>query len=271
MTIPQPSLSSFVVPADGSFLLMKSVEPVQLYTLGEVDSVFALRLSPQLSDYIYLGQWEHQPLFGLMVPKNETVDPEQFVNLRSLFDSLGNEMFWLLGKGIHLIHWHQNSRYCGRCGNPTEWNPKEGSKTCAACGSSTYPRISPAVITAITRPDPRSPTITQVLLAKHKGRTTKFYGLIAGFMEPGESAEQTVVREIREETGLEVKNIRYIKSQAWPFPENLMLGFTAEYAGGTLVLQEDELEHADWFSRDNLPLLPPNISLSRYLTELVIK
>lgn len=191
----------------------------------------------------------------------------QAIPLRELYGLIEEPVFWFAGRAAHVYHWHIRSQFCGRCGAATLWNTREISKTCTQCNEVYYPKISPAIIVAITRPTDRGPA---VLLAKHTNRPHGFYGLIAGFIEPGESAEEAVHREVLEETGIRIHRLRYWKSQPWPFPEGLMLGYTAEYHSGELEIQEDELTHAGFYTAGDLPLLPPALSLSRQLTDLVL-
>jgi NAD+ diphosphatase len=162
-------------------------------------------------------------------------------------------------RAYHVAQWRQDSVFCGSCGAKNIDAPDELARHCPACGRREYPRISPAVITIILNDDGRA------LLAHNKKFANGVYSLVAGFNEAGESLEATVAREIREEVGLEVKDIRYIASQPWPFPNSLMLGFTARYAGGEIHPDGIEIEDAKWFTRDNLPKLPGNGSVSRYL------
>jgi NAD+ diphosphatase len=162
-------------------------------------------------------------------------------------------------RAYHIAQWRRDAAFCGTCGTKNTDAPDELARLCPACGRREYPRISPAVITIILNDDGRA------LLAHNKKFADKVYSLVAGFNEAGESLESTVAREIREEVGLEVRDIRYIASQPWPFPNSLMLGFTARYAGGEIRPDGIEIEDAKWFTRDDLPNLPGNGSVSRYL------
>ncbi|MBJ6138257.1 NAD(+) diphosphatase [Marinobacter litoralis] len=166
----------------------------------------------------------------------------------------------LLSTGFQVWQWWQDHRFCGRCGEPTQAHPRERARWCGRCNVPWYPRISPCVIVVIRRDD-------RFLLAKSSRVTRNFYSLIAGFVEPGESLEQAVVREVKEETGLDVTNIRYQNSQPWPFPHQMMMGFFADYESGDLVLQEDELADAGWFTPDDHPPIPPATTISGQLIE----
>ena len=158
-----------------------------------------------------------------------------------------------------LVGWRASTKYCGRCGTRLQNHETMTACVCPECGQLVFPRIEPCVITVVSRPDGK------ILLARHVQRNQNIYACIAGFMEAGETAEQAVAREVMEETGLKVKNIRYYGSQSWPFPSQLMLGFTAEYDGGEIHLQAEELSDAQWFDRDNCPASPPPGSIAYQL------
>ncbi|MDR2402575.1 MAG: NAD(+) diphosphatase [Spirochaetaceae bacterium] len=164
-----------------------------------------------------------------------------------------------LFRAYHIMQWRVDSVFCGACGSRNGDAPTELARLCPACGRQEFPRISPAVIVLITNDR------DEVLLAHNRKFSPGVYSLIAGFTEAGESAEATVAREVREEVALEVRDIRYEMSQPWPFPNSLMLGFTARHAGGTVHPDGIEIEDARWFRRDQLPLLPGKGSVSRRL------
>jgi NAD+ diphosphatase len=164
-------------------------------------------------------------------------------------------------RAYHIAQWRADSRFCGNCGTENTDAPDELARLCPACGRLEFPRISPAVITIIINDK------GQALLAHNKKFAAGLYSLIAGFNEAGESLESTVVREIREEVNLEVRDVRYVVSQPWPFPNSLMLGFTARYDSGEIRSDGIEIEDAQWFSRDKLPKIPGNGSVSRYLID----
>jgi NAD+ diphosphatase len=167
-------------------------------------------------------------------------------------------------RAYHVSQWRRESRFCGSCGAENTDASDELARLCPVCGRREYPRISPAVITIIINDEDKA------LLAHNVKFTGGMYSLVAGFTEAGESLEMTVAREIREEVGLEVKDIRYITSQPWPFPNSLMLGFSCRHAGGEIRPDGTEIVDARWFSRDKLPMLPGYGSVSRYLVNLWI-
>ena len=159
-----------------------------------------------------------------------------------------------------LVGWIRNAHYCGHCGTRMVPDAAMTAMTCPECHQLQFPRIEPCIITLVHRGD-------KILLARHAQRNTNIYACIAGFMEAGETAEHAVAREVYEETHLRVKNIRYFGSQSWPFPAQLMLGFTAEYESGEIKVQEDEIECAEWFDPQHCPASPPPGSIAYELIE----
>jgi NAD+ diphosphatase len=187
-----------------------------------------------------------------------------FLGLRKLWSRLDEEVWKLAGRAVQLVEWDRNHRFCGRCGTETVPSSGERSRTCPRCGLQHFPRLSPAVITLI---EDNAGEVARMLLARSPHFAEGVYSTIAGFVEPGESLEEAVVREIREEVGVEVRNVRYFGSQPWPFPNSLMIGFQAEYAGGELRIDPAEIEDARWFTPDDLPLLPSKLSIARSLVD----
>lgn len=185
--------------------------------------------------------------------------------LRSLFGRLPDADFQMAGYAMQLLHWVADNRHCGRCGNRMALEQEERALICTACQNSLYPRISPAIIVAITS-DHR-------LLLARSGRFPgkRMFSVIAGYVEPGETLEDCVQREIMEEVGLTVRRIRYFGSQAWPFSGSLMVGFTAEHAGGRITVDGREIIEADWFTRDRLPEIPGKISIARQLIDWFVE
>ncbi|MBR4463429.1 MAG: NAD(+) diphosphatase [Treponema sp.] len=149
-----------------------------------------------------------------------------------------------------LLNFRKSRRFCSICGAPLEDDKTFTARTCTKCRHQFFPQLEPAIIVLVSRGD-------EILLARHLNRTHTFYSCIAGFVELGETIENAVVREIKEETGLDVKDVRYVASQSWPFPDQLMLAFRAEYAGGEIKIQTDEILDAQFFKRDDLPQTPP--------------
>jgi NAD+ diphosphatase len=191
-------------------------------------------------------------------------DGHSWVPLRQLYGRIPELHWTVAGRAEQIVSWDRTHRFCGRCGEPTLPQTSERARKCPSCGLLAYPRLSPATITRVTRGD----NDEEILLAWGRQFPGRFYSVLAGFVEPGESLEQCVVREIKEETNVDVVDVRYWASQPWPFPNSLMLGFTARYAGGELVLQEEEIVEAAWFTADDLPPCPKGgMSIAGWLIE----
>jgi NAD+ diphosphatase len=195
-----------------------------------------------------------------LAPETEPPEGMAFEGLRRLWGRLDEEAWKLAGRAVQMLEWDRNHRFCGRCGTPTERRSSELSRTCPNCGLQHFPRISPAVIVRVERGD-------EILLARSPHFAPGVYSTLAGFVEPGESLEDTIRREIQEEVGVTVTNIRYFGSQPWPFPNSLMIGFVADYESGEITPQEGEIEDARWFTVDDLPGLPSKYSIARALIE----
>ena len=201
---------------------------------------------------------KHTDICVLGLPQTVSL-PESFetTTLRNYFAEHGEEESLPYFRAKALYEWLGKTRYCPICGTRLEpdTSEEETSLVCPNCHNIIFPRIEPCIIVLVNRGD-------DILLALHRNRISKYYSCIAGFMEAGESAEQAVRREIMEETGICVRNIRYFGSQSWPFPSQLMLGFTAEYESGEIHVQESELQRAAWFPRNNCPATPPKGSIA---------
>ncbi len=188
----------------------------------------------------------------------------KFVDLRQAYSEISEGCFTLVNKAVQVMEWDRTNQFCSRCGTKTQKRHGERGKECPACGELFYPRISPAVIVLIRKEH-------EILLARSPNFPPGMYSLIAGFIEPGETAESAVAREVKEEVGVQIRNITYFGTQAWPFPNSLMIGFTAEYSSGDLRPDGFEIEDAKWFSAEKLPVLPGKISISRKLIDHFLK
>lgn len=217
---------------------------------GEISS-----FAETLISCVYIGALGEIHCYTGIAGDADTPDGCAFTDLRSGFVGSRKELRPAISTASLVKDWIINTKYCGRCGTKTEPHGKEWGSCCPSCGLTTYPRMSPAVIVAVIKEG-------KILLAHNQRFTAKVYSLIAGFVEAGESLESAVHREILEETGLEVKNVRYFSSQCWPFPDSLMVAYVAEYLSGDLVLNE-ELADAQWFDRDNMPEVPVRGPISR--------
>lgn len=200
---------------------------------------------------IYLGSGQSVP--GLLSKK-----------LRQLHGQLPASHYEFAFRALHLLNWRKKNQFCGTCGGPLSMSSSELAAECGSCGNLVFPRISPAIIVSIEKGD-------QILLARSSRFPTGMHSVIAGFVEPGETFEECVRREVKEEVGLDVANIRYFASQPWPFPDSLMVGFTAEWESGDIVIDDAEIVSANWYTSDNLPLLPGKDSIARKLIDHYIK
>jgi NAD+ diphosphatase len=180
--------------------------------------------------------------------------------LRGLYTRLEDSRFALAGRALQFVDWDRTHQFCGRCGTPTRHRGGERARECPACALIVYPRIAPAVMCLIRRG-------REILLARSPRFAPGMYSALAGFVEPGESLEQCLAREVLEETGIKIANARYFASQPWPFPHSLMIAFVADYAGGEITPEPGEIEDAQWFDIDALPKLPNRISIARRLID----
>lgn len=210
---------------------------------------------------IYLGRLAGQGCYAAeLAPDAPLPEGMTLQGIRGLYGNLAEDLFSLAGRAVQLVTWDRTHQFCGQCGTPTEHLPGERARKCPACGLTAYPRISPAVIVLVTHGD-------RILLARGRNFPADFYSTPAGFVEAGESLEEAVEREIGEELGVTVRDIRYFGSQPWPFPHQLMVGFTATWESGELQIDENELADAKWFTRDAMPKIPPRLSISRRLID----
>lgn len=213
----------------------------------------------------YLGTFAGYPCYSAeAAPDAAAAEGMSFCGLRALYGAIDEDLFHLAGRAAQIVAWDQTHQYCGRCGEQTISSDKERAKICPTCGFTSYPRISPAVITAVLKGK-------QLLLAHARHFQGNMYSLIAGFVEPGETLEDCVQREIMEEVGIKVKNIRYFGSQQWPFPNSLMIGFIAEYESGEIAVDGEEITAAGWFDPDRLPELPGKISIARKIIDWYVR
>ena len=198
--------------------------------------------------------------FALEQPVAET-DEWVMIGLRASYDYISPDEYRSAGKAFQILYWDEHSHFCPVCGTAME-HQTPIMKKCPNCGNEMYPPVSTAIIVLIRKGD-------EILLVHARNFRGTFYGLVAGFLEAGETLEECVEREVFEETGLKVKNITYFSNQPWPYPSGLMVGFIADYESGEIKLQEDELTAAAFYSKDNLPEIPRKLSIARRLIRLV--
>ncbi len=220
-------------------------------------AVVAVPEGPASGDWIYLGALDGAPCFARLATDGDAGEP---VPLRQLFGMLSEADFAVAGRALGLTSWDRDHRWCGRCGAATVRSTTERVRTCTRCGFSAYPRLSPAVIMLVER-DGRA------LLARNGANQMRFHSVLAGFVEVGESLEDAVHREVAEEVGVRITDVRYFGSQAWPLTNSLMVGFTAQWLSGELAPDGTEIAEAAWYEPDELPLVPGAISISRALID----
>jgi len=240
----------------GRLLVRRTDEHAEAPRYGDVASVLEGATAG-----IYLGKLDEQACF--VMPLESEPEPPAgfaFAGLRELFGRLEEPVHGVAGRAFQTVEWYLNHAFCGRCGTPTELVAKERARGCPKCGATYFPRINPAVIMLVERDG-------LMLLARNKLFRGPFYSCLAGFVEPGESLEEAVAREVLEEVGVEVEEISYIASQPWPFPSQLMIGFTARHRSGEIKVQDSEILDAGWFSAGELPEMPGRFSLARRLID----
>ena len=253
----------------------KSSEPAWWFPFRGNELLFYLEPSsipiPRLWDFAemnlsakerhYLGRLNGNPCYAVDLAE-DTIPPQgmAFQGLRQVYEHLDEDLFGVAGRAAQIVEWDRTHRFCGRCGSPLKLRETERAKECPQCGLLHFPRLAPAVIVLVERG-------RELLLARSRRFAPGVYSVIAGFVEPGETLEECVEREVLEEVGIRIKDIRYFGSQPWPFPHSLMIGFTAIYAGGEISIDEEEIEDANWFTADNLPGMPRKISIARRLIE----
>jgi len=225
-------------------------------TLGDA-GVGGASTSPGL----FLGMLDGAQCWAADLGKEVDIpDGFAFADLRAVHALLGDRRWTVAGRAVQLVDWEHTHRFCGRCATATELSPGERARRCPACGLLAFPRLAPAVITLVDRGD-------EALLAQGVNFGMPMYSCIAGFVEPGETLEEAVAREVLEEVGVEVDDIRYQHSQPWPFPHSLMIGFRASWSSGDIHIDPTEIADAGWFGPDELPMVPPGISIARSLID----
>lgn len=239
----------------GDILINKhSKDPLVL--LKDIQSLIA----QATSDY-YLGFLDNHQLHTFDIAEPSALEPAfVWVDIKLYLESLEIMMQGLICRARQILNWHRNNIFCGTCGGRTKKSETELAKVCENCNRIIYPSASPAVIVLVERG-------SEILLARSPHFREGVYSTLAGFIEPGESAEDTIMREVKEEVGISVKNPRYFGSQSWPFLNSFMIGFNVAYESGEIIIDNHEIEDARWFSIDNLPALPYRASISRRLIE----
>ncbi|OPZ55882.1 MAG: NADH pyrophosphatase [Synergistetes bacterium ADurb.Bin520] len=253
--VPEKPQPWFVFHRDD--IVLRHTDPPELPTPEDREA-----LTPLLRNECPAGAFPGEDLsWGDLDPRSSLPPGFATFSRRSLWDLYGEDLFVRAGRAFHLAYWERTHAFCGCCGAPTQRHPDEVALRCPRCEHVTYPVISPAVIMAIRRDD-------KILLARGAHFVSGTYSVLAGFVTPGETLEQAVAREVKEETGIDIDEITYFASQPWPFPQSLMVAFKARWAGGEIAVDRRELEDARWFSPgEDLPIMPSSRSVSRRLID----
>ena len=215
-------------------------------------------------EHHFLGMHGEVACWGVDVPHGQDPAYGAELDLRALFGRVSETEWAIAGRAVQLVDWARTHRHCGRCGEKTSPAENDRAMVCPACGLMAFPRLAPAIITLVTRGEGDE---MQGLLARGANFPVPMFSCLAGFVEPGENLEQAVAREVEEEVGIVVDGIEYVASQPWPFPHSLMLGFRARWVSGDIVCDTREIAEAAWFDRNDLPMVPPAISIARRLID----
>lgn len=241
---------------DNELLIKIDNEVVSIPTEYDIEN-----LGMDLTSVDFLVSKDNQEfLFGEVSKVTSIPSNFEFSNIRSLISLIDLPLFNLAAKAFHLINWDNTYKFCSKCGTLLQNKEDERAKLCPKCGFINYPRISPAIIAAVTRDE-------KLLLAHNVNFVNETYSVIAGFVEPGETFEDCVAREILEETGIKVKNIKYFGSQPWPFPDSLMVAFTCEYKSGEVKVDGIEIDNANFYSLEEFPNIPSKGTIARNLID----
>lgn len=244
----------WILRCEHKLLAFSAADPQALFPMAPTGRFATLETA------VLVGEHQGRACYAAELANWPELAGAEAISLRQVFELAGEEAFALAGRAVQLLDWRQQHRYCGRCGVPTQPKPGETAMACPDCGLLAYPRLSPAIMVLVRDGE-------RLLLARSPRFKPGVYSALAGFVEPGETLEQCAAREVREEVGIEIANLRYFASQPWPFPNSLMIAFFADYAGGELQLDPLEIEAAEWFTADSLPILPEPISISRRLID----
>lgn len=209
---------------------------------------------------LFIGMLEGEGWWAIDVPRGDDPSYGAAVDLFTYYGAASEAEWLLAGRAVQTVEWVRTHKFCGRCGSAT--GPSEGERglKCPDCELVVYPRVAPAMITLVTRGEPGPDQ--EALLARGVKFPRPMYSCLAGFVEPGEDLEGAVIREVKEEVGVDVDQVRYVGSQPWPFPHSLMVGFRVNYVGGDIVCEEAEIMDANWYRKDDLPMIPPEISIA---------
>jgi NAD+ diphosphatase len=230
-----------------------------MYVVRDGERVLPPRGAAGGDEWIHLGALDGEPCFARAATAGAPGDGEP-IHLRQLFGALDDDDFAIASLALGVLGWDHDHRHCGRCGAATERSATERARVCTACRHAAYPRLSPAIIVLVEHEG-------RALLARNRNFPARFASCLAGFVELGETFEAAVAREVAEEVGIQVADVRYFGSQPWPLSGSIMIGFTARWAGGELRPDGVEITDVDWYAPDALPALPGRLSISRALID----
>ncbi len=265
-------LPPFAAPVDLVIAMRPNSDGVEQWYIFSQERLLVNHESQKLPDHnpfankdgLYMGSHEKKHLYVAKVNADvEAPEGWGWSELGSLFGKMRDEHFAIAGRALQLLDWDLTNKYCGRCAAETVHRFHERCRECPKCGYLAYPKLTPAVVALVRREN-------KILLARGAHYPDNMYTILAGFVDPGETLEQTVEREISEEVGLKVANIRYFGSQPWPFSRSLMIAFTCDWERGKIRIDSNEIEEADWYDKGSLPKLPPPLSISRILIDSVL-
>ncbi|MCL5042844.1 MAG: NAD(+) diphosphatase [Gammaproteobacteria bacterium] len=252
--------SSFISPQPATRCLVISQQQFALYQGSFLLDPDTARFIGQVRHTLFIGYVDGQPCEVWRLEAPDDFPGLSWHGLRGLIGQVEDVMFRVLGLAQQLDGWYETHQFCGRCGTRMQPHSNDRAMHCEPCAQTQYPKLAPCIIVLITRGD-------EVLLARSPRFPPGFFSTLAGFIEPSESVEECLHREVMEEVGLEVSDIEYLGSQNWPFPNSLMLGFHARYKSGEIVSQPGEIEEAHWWPVDQLPQIPPRGTISRWLID----
>jgi len=214
-----------------------------------------------LQQNLYIGKQNKKHLYAGEVEKGQEA-PSGWIwsSLRDLYQFMSRDQFSIAGRALQLIDWDRKNKYCGRCGKQTQHRDYERCRECPSCNQLAYPILTPVAMALVQRG-------SQILLARGSHFPNKMYSILAGYADPGETLEQCVMREVFEEVGLKVNNIRYFGNQPWPFSRSLLIAFSCDWVEGEIQIDSAEIEDANWYDRNHLPELPPPLSIARMLID----
>lgn len=252
------------IPESGALWVMVCSNSIAVHSADTpviLSEISPERMSCPVERVQYLGHLDATPCYAAALVSG-TVLPDGWEShgVRELFGRVPDHELAIAALAVQIIDFDRTTTFCGRCGAKTRQLRTERAKFCSDCNLITYPRLSPAIIVLIQKGE-------EILLARSPRFPSGLHSTIAGFVEPGETLEHAVSREVSEEVGISVKNIRYFGSEPWPFPHSFMIGFVADYAGGEITIDNNEIVSAEWFDRNNLPLIPSPLSISRALID----